>query len=831
MDGREAAVNRNTPTLKVVDNRGLIVRDITYHRHPDTLDVTDALITRHGYDGRGLLTQSADPRLYEAGLTNFTYATDLAGNVLSTRSADAGTAVALNDAAGRPLVRVSAICTTHTWHYEKANTLGRPLAVTEQAAGEATRVPERFVYADNTPANQDLNLAGHCVHRYDTAGLLMTDSVALTAGPLSITRQLLKDADAADTQADWQGMDACAWNALLAAESHRTLTTPDATGNVLTSTDAAGHLQRVTYDTAGSLKGSWLTVKGAKEQAIVISLTYSPSGQKLREVHGNTLVTTYGYAPQTQRLTSIRTQRPAGRTAVAKRLQDLHYRYDPVGNVLAVSNAAEPTRVWGNQRVEPQNTYVYNSLYHLVSATGREMANADHGTYTNYTRTFHYDSSGNLTQTRQSARATQNSFTTAITVSDRSNRAVLSTFTENPAEVEALFTASGHQRQLHPRQTLAWTPRGQLQRVSPVVRDGAADDQEHYRYDAGSQRVLKVSAQHANGRTLAQRVVYLPGLELRTTRNGGMEQEDLQVMCVGETGRAQVRLLHWEHGKPAGIDNDQLRYSYDNLTGSCGLEVDGDGNVISQEEYYPYGGTAVWTARSAVEADYKTLRYSGKERDATGLYYYGHRYYQPWAGRWLSADPAGTVDGLNLFWMVRNNPGSYVDVHGLVGESPQAGGSQGGAHRVLRRGLGQFDTAERNQVLQAIKTAREVLDKVTQPRLALPEREMMNFFGPDYREKIGEIKEAWRKTNQLLAEYDSPYPGHEKFYRATGPNSNMNAEIRRGDFQGKVLIHDMFFHDIVQDEERAATIIHELSHLRRASHVTSVGVGTYDFFI
>ncbi len=127
-------------------------------------------------------------------------------------------------------------------------------------------------------------------------------------------------------------------------------------------------------------------------------------------------------------------------------------------------------------------------------------------------------------------------------------------------------------------------------------------------------------------------------------------------MTVGEAGRAQVRVLHWQAGKPDDLPNDQLRYSYDNLLGSSALEVDGAGNLISQEEYYPFGGTAVWVARNEIEASYKTVRYSGKERDATGLYYYGYRYYQPWAGRWLSADPAGTVDGLNLFRMVRNNP-------------------------------------------------------------------------------------------------------------------------------------------------------------------------------
>lgn len=134
---------------------------------------------------------------------------------------------------------------------------------------------------------------------------------------------------------------------------------------------------------------------------------------------------------------------------------------------------------------------------------------------------------------------------------------------------------------------------------------------------------------------------------------------------MGEAGRAQVRVLHWTSGRPAEITDDQLRYSYDNLTGSRGLELDSAGQIISQEEYYPYGCTALWAARSQTEADYKTVRYSGKERDTTGLYYYGYRYYQPWTGRWLSTDPAGTVDGLNLFRMCRNNPGTFIDNNGL----------------------------------------------------------------------------------------------------------------------------------------------------------------------
>ncbi|MDE9517448.1 RHS repeat-associated core domain-containing protein [Xenorhabdus bovienii] len=114
------------------------------------------------------------------------------------------------------------------------------------------------------------------------------------------------------------------------------------------------------------------------------------------------------------------------------------------------------------------------------------------------------------------------------------------------------------------------------------------------------------------------------------------------------------------------MSNNQIRYSYDNLLGSSQLELDNEGQVISQEEYYLFGGTSIWAARNQTEANYKTIRYSGKERDETGLYYYGYRYYQPWAGRWLSADPAGTVDGLNLYRMVRNNPVTLTDNDGLA---------------------------------------------------------------------------------------------------------------------------------------------------------------------
>jgi len=110
-----------------------------------------------------------------------------------------------------------------------------------------------------------------------------------------------------------------------------------------------------------------------------------------------------------------------------------------------------------------------------------------------------------------------------------------------------------------------------------------------------------------------------------------------------------------------------VRFQLGNHLGSVALEVDKDGDIISYEEYFPYGGTALIAGRNQREVKVKEYRYSGKERDdSTGLYYYGARYYAPWLGRWISADPAGTVDGLNVFEFVGGNPISQVDVGGMT---------------------------------------------------------------------------------------------------------------------------------------------------------------------
>ncbi|MEM8386380.1 RHS repeat protein, partial [Morganella morganii] len=173
----------------VLSNRGQVVRDIVYHRHPDTPEKTDERITYHQFDKRGFLEKSADPRMQASGLSNFRYVTSLSGQVLCTESADAGISLTLNDAAGRLMISISQICTdkgqdncskavTQTFRYEGADSAGRLLSITEQTAGQNAQVTERFMYAGNSEAEKAINLAGICTHHYDPAGLMQTDSIA-----------------------------------------------------------------------------------------------------------------------------------------------------------------------------------------------------------------------------------------------------------------------------------------------------------------------------------------------------------------------------------------------------------------------------------------------------------------------------------------------------------------------------------------------------------------------------------------------------------------------------------------------------------------------------
>ncbi|WP_191631521.1 RHS repeat-associated core domain-containing protein [Pandoraea sputorum] len=392
-------------------------------------------------------------------------------------------------------------------------------------------------------------------------------------------------------------------------------------------------------------------------------------GRVVMQTLGNDAVTQAVYDTASDRLTHIVTTSPEGKV-----LQDLTYRHDPVGNVVSVDDATLPARHWRNARSDGTQTFVYDTLYQLVEATGREAGpsspapglpdwqSVDDDTLTTpYTRRYTYDASGNLLELVHSAGASRVGWTQRMAVSERSNRSVIWGHGDPAPDVDAAFDACGNLRELVSGQPMTWNAGNRLDTVTHVTRDDGNDDNERYAYDAAGQRVRKVTRQQASGTAHEFETRYLPGVELR--RNTATN-EILSVPSV-EAGRVSIHALIWSTGRPSAVPNGQVRYLLSDLAGSIGLELDEDAQRISVEGYFPFGGTAWRAARSTIEADYRTVRYSGRTRDATGLYDYGQRYYAPWLHRWIHPDPAGNVDGLNRFRFAMNSPMTMSDSTGM----------------------------------------------------------------------------------------------------------------------------------------------------------------------
>ena len=61
---------------------------------------------------------------------------------------------------------------------------------------------------------------------------------------------------------------------------------------------------------------------------------------------------------------------------------------------------------------------------------------------------------------------------------------------------------------------------------------------------------------------------------------------------------------------------------------------------------------------------YNPWRFSSKRKDfETSLIYYGRRYYDPEIGRWITQDPKGYTDSLNLYAFLLNDPLTKLDLY------------------------------------------------------------------------------------------------------------------------------------------------------------------------
>ncbi|MFO7863767.1 MAG: RHS repeat-associated core domain-containing protein [Salinivirgaceae bacterium] len=185
--------------------------------------------------------------------------------------------------------------------------------------------------------------------------------------------------------------------------------------------------------------------------------------------------------------------------------------------------------------------------------------------------------------------------------------------------------------------------------------------ESYYVYDANGNRVRKV-VEKGN---ITEERFYVGDYEVcRKTTSGTLDVERTTVHISDDQKRIAM------------IDNDgtteTIRYQYDNHLGSASLELDQNAEIISFEEYHPFGTTSYRSGRNETETAQKRYKYVGKERDEeTGLYYYGARYYASWIARFVSTDPmAGERSWVNPYNYVQNNPINKTDPTGALDDDP-----------------------------------------------------------------------------------------------------------------------------------------------------------------
>lgn len=828
----KGGLHAHTPTLAVVDPRGLDIRSVAYCRPVEAV-AAEERINRSTYDAMGRLISQWDPRLWAlraqdvATPANLINRYSLSNKALNSISVDAGERISLFGDGDQLVQTWDSRDTGRRIEYDD---LLRPLAFFEHGKNETARCTERYEYASADDDFAAHNQCGQLIRHDDPAGTQTLDEYALTGGVLQQTQRFLQSLDSPDWPPALPERDA-----LLEpmTEPATSTTRFNPLGDVLEQTDAKGNRQRFDYTFDGQLLASRLQLNGQPiPQTLVSDIAYNAYGQIERETAGNGVVTTCRYRAEDGRL--MRLEALHG----TQPLQDLHYDYDPVGNVLSIRDDALPIRYFANQQIEPINRYGYDSLYQLIKATGWEAGRASRGpqfnrfddpaAVANYQQTYHYDAGGNLLELTHIG---PQNHSRKLAAARYSNRCL--PYHDQPpddGQIAAAFDGNGNLLVLQPGQRMSWDLRNQLREVQPVEHEDDRDDRELYVYGGDGMRRRKIRSTHTNARSLISEVRYLPSLEIRSHQGTG---EVLQVICV-QAGRSAMQVLHWETQPCADIPNDQYRYNLTDHLGSSSLELDSEAGVISQETYHPYGSTAWFAGRSEVESNYKTVRYSGKERDATGLYYYGSRYYIPWRQRWVNPDPAGAVDGLNLFRMLRNCPLSYKDDSGgnsfqvtadnrfdVLNESETRAMNEGVVFNA--RGLEHFPAAARQKIDAAFTEAELWLGEATKALSSSPLSESTKIllgktFGVDFladEKGTDKIRIVWHEKLNDLSNYLQDLKGSNSWRLGL-------VQFERATVQGRTSFNATQGHNIWlssnQIEEKSHTfkvaeiLVHEASH-------------------
>jgi RHS repeat-associated protein len=465
------------------------------------------------------------------------------------------------------------------------------------------------------------------------------------------------------------------------------------------------------YNEANLLRGVDIWLQQTGEPAALLPSTgatfrpitnvdYNEKAQRTLVDYGNGAITTYGYDRKTFRLTHLVTTRRSDGAS----LQDLAYHFDPVGNLSHLQDNSDIQNVvyFQNKRVEPSADYTYDAIYRLISATGREhlglnanVPNAptppsyndwfnfnlphpnDGNAMGTYTETYTYDAVGNPQTIRHEGSAPASpgwtrSYSYAEASSTEptrfSNR--LSDTTVGANSEFYSYDLNGNIVRMPQLLVMQWDFKNQLQMTQrQAVNNSDQDGSNHqgertyYLYDPSGQRIVKATESSAGA--MAKQRIYLGSCEIyREYGSAAVITLERQSLHVTDDKR-RVGLVEMRTKGQDGTPAQLVRLQFANHLESACLELDDRAEVITYEEYYPYGSTSYEAVTKTIVAAAKRYRYTGRERDEeTGLEYCGARYFAPGIARWVSADPEGLVDGPNLYRYLRCSPTMLIDPRG-----------------------------------------------------------------------------------------------------------------------------------------------------------------------
>lgn len=703
----KAAIHAETPTIAHADSLGRTFLTVAHNKFkysdtpPADPPTEEFHRTRIILDIEGNQREVIDAK--DRVVMRYDY--DMLGNRIHQASMEAGERWMLNDVAGKPLYAWDSRNHRFRTAYDP---LRRPIESYLREGVGAELVVGRTVYGETRPNPETNNLRGQLVQLFDQAGVITSDDYDFKGNLRRSQRQVAREYKAT---LDWL----VPADVLLEPEVYNSRTRYDALNRPTELTAPDNSVIRPGYNEANLLERVEANLRGAAvATTFVADIDYDAKGQRTLIDYGNGVRTTYTYDPLTFRLVHLLTRRDAvafpddcPEPPLAGwpgcQVQNLRYTYDPVGNITHIRDDAQQTLYFRNKRVEPSADYTYDALYRLIEATGREhlgqagaaptpssyndkprvgilFSASDGNAIGRYLQRYVYDAVGNFEEMKHIGSDPANPGWTRnyaynepslLEPGKQSNRLTSTTIgatTETYSTAGDGYDAHGNMLHMPQLQIMQWDFQDQLQMTQrQAVNADDGEGMQHqgkrtwYVYDAGGQRVRKVT-ELATGQVQDERI-YLGGFEIyRRQGVNAVVRETLHIM----DDRQRIALVETRtQGDEPGMPVQLIRYQFGNHLGSASLELDDQAQVISYEEYYPYGSTSYQAVRSQTETP-KRYRYTGKERDEeNGLYYYGARYYTPSAAKWISTDPMSLVDGLNLYRYARCSPISFVDRSGF----------------------------------------------------------------------------------------------------------------------------------------------------------------------